>query len=142
GRQGGALGAPDDVVARNRRAANAHAASAPQRPQVAASLAIEQHDRLAVAERAAIGPLDAGRRAHAAGPMTPRARLVSISATSLQEAHTSPHDGMPQRAHVCGARWASSARAVIAGRPLRWNSRTKASLVPGLAASRRLRASL
>src|SRR5262249_12112823 len=93
-------------------------------------------------ERAGRAVVERGLR-HAAGPPTRRARLRSTSATSRQKLHTSPHAGIPQRAQALGGRSSSAAaRAAKAACPPRRNSRTKDSLVPGLAASRRLSASL
>src|SRR5262249_12968804 len=102
----------------------------------------EQHHRLALAqERAGRAVVEHGLR-HAAGPPTRRARLRSTSATSRQKLHTSPHAGIPQRAQAFGGRSSSAAARAQAACPPRRNSRTKDSLVPGLAASRRLSASL
>src|SRR4029450_1476765 len=138
-----AFGTADHLVAGHRRAADAHATASLEGAEVGPSLAVEQDDRLAVAPPAACAALVVGGRCrHAAGPEWARARLVSTSTTSLQKAHTSPHAGIPHRVHVRGALAASAACAARAGGPVRRNSRTNASLVPGLAASRRLRASL
>src|SRR5881409_1873541 len=134
------LGEPDEGVAGKRRAAHRDAAPGPQHAQVGALLAVDEHDRLLRAQGRALPhrrPLRRG--AHPRAPATTGDAFACTSRTRRQKAQSEPYAGMPQPSHWFG--WSRSTRAKT-GCAVRRNSFTKASLVPGLAASSRLSTSL
>src|SRR5439155_420871 len=80
-----------------------------------------------------------GRGAHAGTSATAGDLFACTSRTRRQKAQSEPYAGMPQPSHCFGSSRSTWAKAGCAARR---NSFTKASLVPGLAASSRLSTSL
>src|SRR5438034_1801803 len=135
-----ALREPDEGVAGKRRAAHRDAAPAPQHAEIGALLAVDRDDRLLRAQEAALPHRRRlGRGAHAGTSATAGDLFACTSRTRRQKAQSEPYAGMPQPSHCFGSSRSTWAKAGCAARR---NSFTKASLVPGLAASSRLSTSL
>ena len=120
----------------------------PQDAQVRALLAVDEDDRLAVAQaRAVVGHHRAGRRGHAGGALSDADAPPPRAAARLHRAHHAAERAqLAVRRHAAAARTrAAPARlggSAKAAARVRRNSFTKASFVPGLAVSRRLSVSL
>src|SRR5205823_6438641 len=127
-----ALRPADDFVAGDRLAAHRHPPAPAQDAEVRPLLAVDEDDRILVAQQGPLCGRPGGR--HAGTADAPRARLASTSRTNLQNEQRAPYAGMPQTAHSCGSRCSTAANA---GCAVRRNSFTNASFAPGLSASSR-----